>query len=83
MSIKISFDQHKTFRLFRNDSLKVIAQFSVKEAKYGRDKIVYSDVATYDFNFNAESCYFQINADTLEIWDGMIDGYFSFYKKIN
>lgn len=82
-SIKISYDEFGRFKEFRNDSLKVIANYNIEEVENNNDKISYSDIATYNFYFNPESDYAQRSNDTLFLWDGMIDGYFSFYKKIN
>ncbi|MFA6598409.1 MAG: hypothetical protein WCS69_11840 [Ignavibacteriaceae bacterium] len=83
-TIKISFDDHLSeFSISRNDTTKVTAKFKVEKAEDGRDKISYTNVATWDYYFNSEPNYTQIKTDTLEIWDGMIDGYFSFYKKID
>lgn len=82
-TIKVNFNKQGIFKIFRNDSLKVIANYKVEALEHNRDKISYFNVVTNNFYFNSRTDYVQIKKDTLEIWDGMFDGYFSFYKKIN
>jgi hypothetical protein len=79
--LKISFDEQHLFRKYRNDSLKVICNYNIEEVKNNRDKISYFNVTTYDYYFTSEPEYVNLKNDTLEIWDGVIDGYFSFFKK--
>jgi len=83
VTIKISYNELGIFRKLRNDSIKVMANYSIEVSQYDRDKISYSNITTYDFHFDSSSEYAQLRTDTLEIWDGVIDGYFSFYKKIH
>ena len=82
MSLKVSFDNLNNYKIYRNDSLKVSANYKIEEDEYDWDKISYSNIVTYDYNFNTDTDFAEIHSDTLQIWDGMIDGYFSFYKKL-
>lgn len=82
MTLKISFDNLNNYKIYRNDSLKVSANYEIEEVENDWDKISYSNITTYNFNFNTDKELSIIHSDTLEIWDGMIDGYFSLYKKI-
>jgi len=82
-SVKINFDEFGRYRLFRNDSIKVSANFKIQKTEDGYDRISYFDVTSFNFHFAAESNYAKRTNDTLTLWDGMADGYFSFFKKIN
>jgi hypothetical protein len=77
----IQYDNKNTFRLFRNDTLKVMAKYTIEQKDRDRDKISYSNIVTYDYNFYQDTEYLKVYGDTLDIWDGMIDGYFSLYLK--
>lgn len=81
-TIKISYDKFGKFKIYRNDSLKVIASYYIEQAEHNCDKLFYSNVVTSNFYFDSEPDYPTIQTDTLVLWDGMIDGYFSFYKKL-
>lgn len=81
-SLKISFDEFGRFRLYRNDSLKVIATSTVKQSKNVYDIISYSDITTFNFSFDSSNDYAYLQNDTLSLWDGMYDGFFSAFKKI-
>ena len=83
VTIKISYDKKGLFRKFRNDSLKVTANYNIEDSDYNRDKISYSNVVTNDYHFDSKYQFLRLTADTLNIWDGVDDGFFSFYKKIN
>jgi hypothetical protein len=82
-TIKISYNMPDKFKIYRNDSLKVIASYLIEQTEHNRDKISYYNVITDDFYFSSEPDYAALRTDTLELWDGMIDGFFSFYKKLN
>lgn len=82
MTLKISFDNLNNYKIYRNDSLKVVANYKIEEVENDWDKLSYSNIITYDYNFNTDTDFVEIHSDTLQIWDGMIDGYFSFYKKL-
>ncbi len=82
-SLKINFDEFSRYRIFRNDSLKVIASYYVEPTDYGNDKISFVNVTTFNYHFSSAPEYVKIKNDTLSSWDGMMDGYISFFKKIN
>jgi hypothetical protein len=67
---------------YRNGSLKVSARYEIQESEYARDKIIYSNIHKYNWDFYTNPVYAEIQSDTMKIWDGMIDGFFSYYKKI-
>ncbi len=83
VTIKVVFDNLNNFKIYRNDSLKVLANYKIEKSEYDRDKITYSNITTYNYHYTTVADYAKIYSDTLEIWDGSFDGYFSFYKKIN
>lgn len=80
-AIKIVYDGYGIFGLYRNDSLKVSAIYNVGKIEYGYEKISYSNIMTYNYYFTSMQEYAKVRTDTLEIWDGLTDGFFSFYKK--
>ena len=80
-NVIIQFDSKNAFRLFRSDTLKVSAQYSLEKAEHTFDKISYSNTVTYGYNFNRSAEYVHAHGDTLDVWDGMIDGYLSLYVK--
>jgi hypothetical protein len=82
VTIIIQYNNKNIFRIFRNDSLKVIAHYTIEKADYGRDRISYDNIVTYDYYFNRDTEYAKIYSDTLDIWDGDLDGFFSWYIKI-
>ena len=82
-TLKISFDSFGFFRIIRNDSLKVIARYKIEEAENDHDKIYYYNIISNNYEFNTVYSYSKIHLDTLGIWDGAFDGFFSFYKKID
>ena len=83
-TIKIRFDRFGFFKKFRNDSLKVCAKYSFEKAEWDcYDRIVYTDIVTFNYTFNADYDHAQLTTDTLMIWDGAFDGYSSWYKKID
>jgi hypothetical protein len=83
ITIKIGYDGFNFFKVLRNDSLKVIAHYKIEEADHNLDKISYSNIRTYGYRFDVQMEFAQIKSDTLEMWDGVIDGYFSFYKRVH
>jgi hypothetical protein len=82
MTLKKCYDDQGIFRIFRNDSLKVTGSYLISGVENGRDEITYSNVTADNYYFNSHTDYARIHTDTLELWDGNDDGYFSFYKKI-
>ena len=82
MTLQIKIDKQNNYRIYRNDSLKVSANYKIEEVENDWDKLSYSNIITYDYNFNTETDFVKIISDTLKVWDGMIDGYFSFYKRL-
>ena len=80
-TIKLYFDSFNNFRIYRNDSLKVTANYKIENSKFG-DKISYSNTAVNNYTFYPDTGYGRIYSDTLRVWDGAIDGFFSFYKKV-
>ncbi len=81
-TVKIIFDSYGLYHEYRNDSLKVFAKYNVSESNQSRDKISFSEVTTFNYHFYFNAGYAMIKSDTLDIWDGNMDGYFSLYKKI-
>lgn len=81
--IIIMYDEFNTYKLFKNDTLKVFATYAVEESKNGVDKISYSNHVKFDYYFDEHPEYADIRSDTLVLWDGYYDGYFSYYKKVN
>ncbi len=81
-TLTVSFYPLSIFRLTHNDTLKVSANYNILVMSNDWDKISYKNITTYNYNFFQNEGYAEINTDTLIIWDGFIDGYFSFYKKI-
>jgi hypothetical protein len=82
VKIKIVFGTFSTFKIFRNDTLKVVGNYIFEGSQNGYDKINYSNIVTYNYNFYQTSGYAQIHSDTLSIWDGAYDGFTDYYKKI-
>ncbi len=80
--IKIYFDDNKVFKLVKNDSIKVFSKYLVEEKENEWDRITYSNIKTFNYYYNTTLNFAQIKSDTLIIWDGYIDGYFSFYKRV-
>ena len=80
--IKIYFDDNEIFKLVKNDSIKVFSKYIVEEKENEWDRITYSNIKTYNYYFNPSINYTQLKSDTLIIWDGYMDGYFSFYKRV-
>jgi hypothetical protein len=81
--LKISYDRQGKFKIYRNDSLKVIAGYYIGQVEHNQEKISYYDVVTVNnFYFDAEPDYPALLTDTLVLWDGAYDGFFSFYKKL-
>ena len=83
ITTKIRYDGYKIFKILRNDTLKVIGHYKIDEAENGYDIILYSDIITYNYRYDVDSEFAQISSDSLVVWDGAFDGYFSFYKKIH
>ena len=75
------YDKTQNYRLYHNDSLKVRADYTIEPFEYDLDKISYSNIITYNYYLNREYEYAMIHGDTLQIWDGNIDGYFSWFIK--
>jgi hypothetical protein len=69
------------FKICRNDSVKVNAIYKIENYDTIWDKISYSNIMTDNYNFKSGPDLAAIYSDTLAIWDGMIDGFFSIYKK--
>jgi hypothetical protein len=82
-TIIINYGTFSAFRLTRNDTLRVFANFRIAKSEYGNDIITYSNVITYNYDFYPKLIYAQIYSDTLIISDGYADGYSYFYKKIH
>ena len=80
--LKISFDYFNNYKLYLNDTLKVSANYKIEVVENGWDKLSYSNIVTYNYNFSGYNEFIEKHSDTLQAWDGMIDGYFSFYKKV-
>ena len=80
-TVIIKYDNKNTFKLFRNDTLKVSAKYNIEQTDYYRDKILYLNIVTYDYHFNRDYEYVYLSGDTLDIWDGAMDGFFSWYIK--
>ena len=80
--LKISFDYFNNYKLYLNDTLKVIATYQIEEIENNWDKLSYSNVATYNYNFSGNNEFIEKHSDTLQIWNGAADGFFSFYKKL-
>ncbi|GEM_PF-3015267 len=81
-SLIISFQYNRNFILFRNDSIKVTAKYD--EADYENNwnkKITFKNINTFNYSFEFDSVFVKIDSDTLTIWDGMFDGFFSYYLK--
>lgn len=81
LTIEIKEDNAHTFTLFRNDSLKVLADYTIESANNGYDKISYSHIIVYDDTFELNTEYIQIQSDSLIFWDGQMDGYFRFFVR--
>jgi len=79
--IIIQFDDENEFTLFRNDTLKVNAQYKIEKTVNNIDRILYTNIVTYNYHFNREYEYPYLHGDTLEIWDRLDDGYTRFYVK--
>jgi hypothetical protein len=78
----IQFDHKNNFKLFRNDTLKVNAKYEIERMEdYNGDRILYTNIVTYDYKFNREYEYPYLHGDTLELWDGMDDGNTRIYIK--
>ncbi|MGA9291025.1 MAG: hypothetical protein WBV81_00430 [Ignavibacteriaceae bacterium] len=83
ISVIISYDNFGKFTEYRNDSLKVIAGYCLGQGEHTQDKITYSNIITSDnFYFDSMPDYPAVQNDTLVLWDGMMDGFFSFYKRL-
>lgn len=80
-TVIIRYDDQLKYRLFRNDTLKVSAHYSIEKTDHYGDKFIYTHISTYDYHFDRESEFATLHGDTIEIWDGMIDGYFSWYVR--
>jgi len=80
-SLKLYFSDGHTFKIFRNDSMKVVAHYKIESEDSAWDKISYSQIETYDFHFSGDTEYAYIYSDTLQIWDGMDDGFYGFFVK--
>ncbi len=78
-TVKINYDYNHSFRLFRNDSLKVMARYEILSAEDYGDQIKYSDIKIYNYQFFQNFEYAQIDTDTLMTWDGMCDGFYSYF----
>ena len=80
--IYIQYDIKNVFKIFRNDTLKVKAKYVIERMEdYNGDRILYTNIVTYEYRFNREYEYPYLHGDTLEIWDGIDDGYTCFYIK--
>ena len=79
---KLSFGNYYTFKLYRNDTLKVIANYKIDKLAHSYNKISYSNIISYKYDFYPTVCYAQISSDTLITTDGYADGYTSYYRKV-
>jgi hypothetical protein len=77
----VRYYKNDTFRLYRNDTLKVLAEYEINGQIQDLDKIVYSDIRTFDYYFDPEIEYARLDSAGLQVWDGLIDGYFSFFTR--
>lgn len=81
-SVIITFDNSYRFRLYRNNTLRVYANYHITPDSIYGDKIDYSNIETYDYLFYSDLGYAQFVDGNLRIWDGMIDGFYYHYSKI-
>jgi hypothetical protein len=82
-TIIINYSTFSAFRLTRNDTLRVFANYRIAKSEYSNDIITYSNVITYSYDFYPKLVYAQIYSDTLIISDGYADGYSYYYKRIH
>lgn len=83
VTVKIFYGKLNTYKLYCNDTLKVQANYNFEGSEKGYDKITYSNIITYNYNFYQTNCYSRVYSDTLLSTDGYTDGYTSYYKKIH
>lgn len=81
VSIVICFESTGIYKIFRNDTLKLIANYKIGKGFENYDKISYSNIKTIDYKYHQEYDYVTISDKTLILWDGSDDGYFSSYLK--
>lgn len=82
ITVKIIYGTQYSFKVLQNDSLKVQANYRFEKSTYGYDKIVYSNIITFNYYFYETECLARVSTDTLISTDGYADGYTSYYKKI-
>jgi len=80
-SIVISFESNGVYKIFRNDTLKLIANYKISKGIDNTERISYSNIKTIDFKFHQEYDFATISGDTLVLWDGSDDGFYSYYIK--
>jgi len=80
-TITIHFTKRNIFSLYFGDTLKVVARYKIEPAEHDQDKITYSNITEYDYHFENNPVFARISLDTLRIWDGQMDGFFSYYTK--
>ena len=61
MTLKISFDNLNNYRIYRNASLKVSANYKIEEIENDWDKLTYSNIKTYDYNFSKNTDFVEIH----------------------
>ena len=81
VTVIISFDIFGNYRVIRNDTLKLIAQYSIAKTDHDFDKVTFSNIITNSNGYIDTIQYAKISENLLEIWDGAIDGFFSTYIK--
>lgn len=81
--LKLEFDNFNIFRMIQNDSLKVLANYSIEKNDGIYDKITYSNIVNYNFPLYQTTAYAFVSSDTLVIWDGAYDGYMYSFKKVH
>ncbi len=81
VTIKIGFNNNDKYELYWNDTLKVKSEYVIEEREDDWDIITFSNMETYYYYSDDKLNYGEITSDTLLIWDGEIDGFFSTYYK--
>ena len=71
-----------TFVLTENSDFKMTANIKIQNSEFGDEKVTYSNIKTYDYYFDDRPEYISVKSDTMVVWDGMIDGFYSFFERI-
>jgi hypothetical protein len=77
----VRFDALGRFMIIVNDTVKVEANYFTGETLWSYEKLIFTDLVTYNYHFDSENQYAKVHSDTLEISDGAMDGFTSFYRK--